>query len=82
VHAELLGDFLLGEQAAGAQALSVAGEVVGAAQLHDHRSGEGSFHPGASAELVEPLCGLEVGVVVEQLVDLGERVGGGLSGLP
>ena len=38
--------------------------------------------PEGKTELVEELGGLAVGVIVEQSVDLCERVGGGLAGLP
>ena len=78
VHAELLGDLLLGEHAAGAQPLAVAGQIVGVAQLDDDRWGEGPVHTGAVALLVELLGGLGVGVVVEQPVDLGQDLGWGL----
>ena len=65
VHAESLSSLVDGEQTTGAEAVGVAGEVVGAADVHDDMGGEGLVGAGAPAGGVELLCGLGVGVIVE-----------------
>ena len=80
-HLHDVHDVLVAE-AVGAQAVVVAGELVGAAQVDDYGSGEWLVHPGAVAELVESCGGFAVGVIVEQPVDFGDDLGWRLPGLP
>ena len=82
VHAEMVGDLGDGEQAAGAEPVGVAGEVVAAADVEHDRGGEGLAFAGAVTGGVERVGGLGVGVVVEEPVEHGDGVGVGLAGLP
>ncbi len=82
VHAEPLGELAGGEHAGGAEPVTVAGELVGAAEFEHDPAGEGLAFTGAVAGLVEQGGGLGVGMAVQEPVEQGEGVGVGLAGLP
>jgi len=82
VHAEARGGLGHGEQAAGAQPVGVAGQVVALAQVEHDPAGEGLAFAGAVPGGVERGGGLAVGVVVEQPVEQGEGLRLGLAELP
>jgi len=83
VHTEVVGDLAEGEQASGAEPFVVAFDAVVAAEVEHDPVGEGLAFAGAVAGGVELRGGgLGVGVLVEQAVEQGERVGVGLAGLP
>jgi hypothetical protein len=65
VDLESLSGLVDCEQASGAESVGVVGEVVGAADVQDDVGGEGLVGAGAPARVVELLCGLGVGVIVE-----------------
>src|SRR3954470_5672172 len=68
--------------AARAEAVGVAGDGVGVADVVDDAAGERLAGAGAVPGGVEGFGGVGVGVVVEQLVEQRERVGVRLARLP
>src|SRR6516165_1325589 len=82
VDAEAAGDLGEGEQAAGAEPVGVAGQVVAAAQVEHDPAGEWLAFAGAVRGGVERGGCLGVGVVVKQPVERGDDRGIGLPGLP
>ena len=82
VHSEAVREFGCGEQALSAESLGVAGEMILAADVHDDAGGERLVLAGTVTGGVEGLCGLGVGVSVEEPMELGDGVGAGLAGLP
>jgi hypothetical protein len=82
VHAELFGDLVECQQAAGAESVGVAWEVAASPEPEHDPGGERLVHAGPAASGVELLGDLGVGVVVEELADQREGVGVGLAFLP
>jgi len=82
MRAELLGGFVQGEHPGVAEPLPQAGDVAGVA-VGAHPVGvPGLAVPAGQAPLAEDGRDLAVGVGAEQLVDEGDRGGGGLAFLP
>src|SRR6266568_9521073 len=82
VHAEARGGLGHGEQAAGAQPVGVAGQVVALAQVEHDPAGEGFAFAGAVPGGVERGGGLGGGVVIQEPVEQGEGLRFGLAELP
>ena len=80
--AELFGDLVWVSMPRARRRSRWLGRWLASRQLDDHGSGERLVGAGAPAGLVEFGGDLGVGVVVEESVDLGERVGGGLARFP
>jgi transposase len=81
LHAESLCGFGDGEHAVGAEAVVAAGESVADAQAVNDGGGEWVAVEGALALLVEQSGDVSLGVVVEQLIDRVDQLGGGAAEL-
>jgi hypothetical protein len=66
-----------GEQALAAEPVAASGDAVGADDVVDDEPVEGFAGAAEQAALVEDVCDLSGGVLVEQFVDGGGDFGGG-----
>jgi hypothetical protein len=79
VHAELFGDIGQGEHPGGMESGLVAAKLVALGEALDEMAGERLAAKRADAVLVEDRGDLALGVIVEELVDLGDHHGRGFA---